>query len=119
MSRKILYIDDYQDNIDVVAILLKKEGYQVLAATDIESGYDLALAQKPDLIILDWHIPHTSGTNTIQQFKMGDLQDIPILILTADTYTFQESMKAGADAYLNKPIKVEILKEKIETLLGN
>lgn len=118
MEQTVLYIEDNLDNVEIVTHILEKEGYTVLVATEGISGILLADEHKPDAIICDLHLPGISGIIVIDQIrKMPELAHTPIIMLTADIYARPQSFDAGADAYINKPIRRNMLLRRLDEVL--
>jgi CheY-like chemotaxis protein len=121
---KILIVDDDPSIVASLRAALTVQGYQVLTASDGDEGIETAQAESPDLILLDLMMPKLNGDHVCRTLK-GDpaYADIPIIMLTA----VQE--KAGlkfetdetwlpADAYLDKPVQLDVLLPEIQRLLA-
>ena len=80
-KKTILVVDDEQSIIDILVYNLKKEGYNTIEATDGVSAVEIALAQKPDLILLDIMLPKMDGLTVCKKVK--NALNVPILILSA------------------------------------
>lgn len=109
-EKKILIIEDNQDNYQLVRFLLEHAGYEVAAAFDGVSGMKAAKEESPDLILLDLAIPEMDGWELAKKLKALELtQDIPLVALTAHTSKsdLRRAMAAGCDGYIAKPIDVE------------
>jgi len=120
--RTILYIEDNVSNLRLVeSILGRRPGFTVLSAMQGRVGLDLARDHRPDLILLDRHLPDISGE---QVFRL--LQDdprtrpIPVVVLSADAIVggMQALLRAGVRAYLTKPLDVRRLLELIDETLA-
>lgn len=106
MTLKILYIEDNILNIQLVRKMLKVMNYQLVEAYDGESGYDAAMVQMPDVILLDMHLPDINGLEVLRRIKKHPhLSHIPVIALTADdsSENQQRCLDAGCDSYLVKP----------------
>lgn len=106
MTLKILYIEDNILNIQLVRKMLKVMNYQLIEAYDGESGYDTAMVQTPDVILLDMHLPDINGLEVLRRIKKHPhLSHIPVIALTADdsSENQQRCLEAGCDSYLVKP----------------
>ena len=84
-TKKVLVVDDEQAIIDVLVYNLKKEGYETLEATDGVTAVNMALEQKPDLMLLDIMLPKMDGLTVCKRVK--NYLNIPILILPPDLFT--------------------------------
>ena len=111
---KILVIDDEPGNIDAIITALKKENYEILIATNGNTGYKIAQKTSPNLIITDWEMPGFSGIETIKLIKTDkSLCNIPIIMATGkkiESFDLQTALNAGANDYIRKPIdKIELI----------
>ena len=123
MSDKIviLYIEDNPDNRKLVSRVLKVEGFIVHTANDGLAGLAYVEEHIPDLILVDLQLPNIDGlavTRTLRQ--MDGLQDIPIVALTANVQKEdrEQSMAAGCNGFIEKPISVDCLPEQIKSYLS-
>ncbi len=120
MASKILIIDDERFFIDPVSLILTKYGYEVIFATDGISGLNKARSENPDLILLDLMLPNINGYQICSLLKLDSrYNNIPVIIVSArDTEAIISLVdKCNADMMMVKPIDVELLLEKISTLL--
>jgi DNA-binding response OmpR family regulator len=117
----VVVVDDDPDIRALVTMRLAKAGYAVTAESDGEAGLATALAQQPDLVVLDWMMPGLSG---IEVCRM--LRDDPrttgtaVLLLTARAQEedIERGFAAGADDYLVKPFSVRELGNRVDALLA-
>ncbi len=126
MSR-ILIVDDDPDIVEAMRVVLENRGYQVDSALDGQKALEQITANRPDLVILDVMMTTPQeGFNLARQLKQDkDTADIPILMLTAVKQKTGIDFKPEAgdetwlpvDAYLDKPVKPEVLVQKVQTLL--
>jgi CheY-like chemotaxis protein len=117
---KILYIEDNDDNVYVVRNRLGRAGFTVLVAVDAEQGLAMATAERPDLILMDLGLPGIDGWEATRRIKATpELRKIPIIALTAHAMATdrEKALEAGCDDYDTKPIELQRLLGKIETLL--
>lgn len=120
-SGTILYIEDNHANVTLVQQLLRGRPIAVVGAMQAESGIDLAVRRKPDLILLDQHLPDLDAGAVIGRLRSSpDTRDIPIVILSADASPegYEELLEAGARAYLTKPIDVDRFVRLIDEALA-
>lgn len=115
---KILLVEDEPSMLKVLSDDLKLEGYDVLSASDGAAGLQLALNEKPDLIVLDVMLPKMSGFDVCRQIRAKKIIT-PIIMLTAKG---QESDKVlglelGADDYMTKPFSILELIARIKRML--
>jgi len=115
---RILIVEDEKDMVMGLKFNLEARGYQVLTACDGEQGYQAALKEKPDLLILDLMLPKRDGYEVCKSLKK-QLPKLPIIMLTARS---QEAdvvlgLELGADDYITKPFSVLELVARIKAVL--
>ena len=118
---RILLVEDNEMNRDMLSRRLERKGYEVVIAVDGQQAIDLAVAGKPDLILMDMSLPVLDGWEATRQLKAGgQTKEIPIIALTAHAMPEDErrAREAGCNDYDTKPIELVRLLEKIESLLG-
>ncbi len=107
-QRKLLYIEDNLSNLTLIEQMLADEpGYQLITAMQGQMGIDLARQHRPDLILLDLHLPDIPGWEVLARLQKDEsTRDIPVIVISADATSRQieRLMKAGARAYLTKPL---------------
>jgi len=110
MTDRILIIDDQKELLDGLALNFRREGYQVLTATEGGAGLRLALEERPDLIVLDVMLPEMSGFDVCRNLRRAGLE-VPIIMLTARGEEIDRvlGLEIGADDYLTKPFSVREL----------
>jgi DNA-binding response OmpR family regulator len=120
MPKKILFIDDNPDLIEVVALRLNKSGYEALIALSGEEGLSLAQAKPPDLIFLDFKLPVMDGIEVSKHLKKHEhLKKVPVVLFTSSTDRVEEIARLmQADDYIAKPFEAGQLMEKIKKFLG-
>ncbi len=119
-THKILIVDDEEDILEFLSYNLNKEGYQVFTAADGNTAITLAKKELPHLILLDVMMPGIDGIETCRELRsLPGLQDVLIAFLTArsEDYSHIAGFDAGADDYINKPIKPRVLVSRIQALL--
>lgn len=117
-SAKILVVEDRREVLDVLQRTLSDNGYSVLTAADGDAGLQLALDERPDLIILDLGLPKRNGLSVARELRTRAFT-APVLMLTArDTVTDKvQGFDAGADDYLSKPFDYDELLARVRALL--
>ena len=116
MKDTILIVEDDRDIMEVVTIMLGREGFKVLKATNGKEAIE-DIAKRPDLIILDVMLPDMDGFTVCRRIRQESLA--PVLFLTAKTGVQDktEGLEAGGDDYLVKPFFQEELRARIRALL--
>lgn len=114
---KILIVEDEKKIARFLELELKHEGYDVLIAFDGRSGLETALAEEPDLLILDLMLPELSGIEVCRRLRHSS--DVPIIMLTAkdDVSDKVMGLDMGADDYVTKPFAIEELLARIRVAL--
>jgi CRP-like cAMP-binding protein/DNA-binding NarL/FixJ family response regulator len=111
--KTILVIDDNRDIRENTAEILDLAGYKTFTAENGKSGVDLAIREKPDVIVCDIMMPELDGYGVLHLVKKNpEIQDIPFIFLTAKTERsdFRKGMEMGADDYITKPFEdIELL----------
>lgn len=105
LNDTILVVDDEDDIRELLADVLRKEGYEVLEADNGKDGLALALEKKPDLILLDVIMPGETGHEVLKKLRRDDWgKNVKVLILTAldDVDNISKGIEAGSDDYLMK-----------------
>ncbi len=118
MTGKILVVEDERAIREMIALYLLNQQYEVIEAEDYHSAVN-QLAEKPELILLDWMLPGRSGIQFIDYLKKHeDTAKIPIIMLTARSAEEDciHCLNTGADDYITKPFSPKILLARIEAL---
>ena len=119
-TKTILYVEDNAMNRKIVRDLLKRTTYQLIEANDGEAGVAAALAERPDLILMDIQLPKISGLEATRQLRAETTTaNTPIIAITSFALSGDEknAMQAGATAYLAKPYSPFDLLNLIRKLL--
>ena len=116
-KKTILIVDDEQSIIDILVYNLKKEGYNTIEANDGVTAVEMALEQKPDLILLDIMLPRMDGLTACKKIKNS--LNVPILILSAKDEELDKivGLELGADDYITKPFSVRELMARVKANL--
>ena len=116
-KKTILVVDDEKPIIDILVYNLKKEGYNTLEATDGEMGLNVALEEKPDLILLDVMLPKMDGLTVCKRIKQS--YNVPILMISAKDEEIDKivGLELGADDYITKPFSVRELMARVKANL--
>ncbi len=116
----VLVVEDEPAQREVLAYNIQAEGFQVVTAEAGDQALDLVREAPPDVIILDWMLPHVSGIEVCRQLKMaGDTARIPIIMLSARSEEMDRvrGLETGADDYVTKPYSVAELLARLRTQL--
>lgn len=118
---RILVVEDNPDNMILISDILISLNYSVLQAIDGEQGVDMALSERPDLILMDLSLPRLDGWTATQQIKANpEISHIPIIALTAHALIGdrERALAVGCDDYLSKPINFRALANKLDAHLS-
>ncbi|HEY8932995.1 MAG TPA: response regulator transcription factor [Rariglobus sp.] len=118
--QKILIVEDERDIADLIGFNLERNGYTVVKAYDGISGTEVALRERPDLIILDLMLPGRDGYGVFKELRRdARTTQIPVIMLTARAQTEDriQGLEAGADDYLTKPFSPKELMLRVGAVL--
>ncbi|HEX9085508.1 MAG TPA: diguanylate cyclase [Gemmatimonadaceae bacterium] len=119
-KKRILVVDDHEDNIELLRARLEARGYEVFGASDGQAALDQVEHVTPDLILLDVMMPKMDGMEVVRRLKANkNLPFIPVIMQTAldSTENKVEGLDAGADDYITKPINFAELEARVNSLL--
>jgi DNA-binding response OmpR family regulator len=117
----ILCADDDEDILSLVALRLRRAGYDVVQANDGQKALELARTRRPDVAVLDVMMPRLTGHEVLAAIRGDDeLRELKVVLLSArvQEVDVERGMEAGADAYLAKPFRADELLEQVKALLG-
>ena len=120
MSKRILVVEDHDDNLQILRDLLASAGYDMIEAGNGEDGIAAAAAERPDLILMDIQLPILDGYEATRRIKAEpDLKTIPIIVVTSYALSGDEekARAAGCDAYVAKPFSPRQLLARIRDFL--
>jgi len=119
----ILYIEDNPDNRTLFEqIFSARSDIHLRTAPEAQQGIDAAVANTPDLILLDIHLPGMDGITAVKKLKScHETKKIPVVAISADAQPgeIEKAMAAGFDHYITKPVKIPQLLKMIEKMLKN
>lgn len=120
MASKVLVADDEIHIIHVVAIKLRNNGYEVIAANNGAEAYDLACREKPDVVVTDYQMPLMTGIELITKMREDErTKEIPVILLTARSFavTQEQQESLGVSSCLSKPFSPKELLKTIQDIL--
>ena len=121
MKEKILIVEDNPQNMKLSEMILGVKGYTLLRATDGEEALDMAMKERPDLIIMDVWLPKMNGLEVTRRLRETPaFSRTPIIAVTAYAMKGdrEKVIESGCDAYLSKPIDTRELPEVIAEMLA-
>ena len=120
MNKRILIVEDQEDNRAIMRDLLSASGYELIEAKDGEEGVTLAQSEQPDLILMDIQLPVVDGYEATRRIKaIVELNSIPIIAVTSYAMSGDEAKTraAGCDDYIAKPFSPRELLAKVRVFL--
>lgn len=121
LGKRILIVDDEPDIREFISYYLSKRGFSVASACDGTEGIALALKFEPDLVLLDVLMPGLNGFETCMRMRADERFDkTQIVFLSALTQSYSKDLgfRMNADAFITKPVRMELLVRKIEQVLS-
>jgi len=119
-EKTVLIVDDEPAIREMIAVALEMAGYSYLEAGDAKEAHALIVDRRPDLILLDWMLPGTSGVELARRLKRDDTTaEIPIIMLTAKVEEDNriQGLEIGADDYITKPFSPRELVARLKAVL--
>lgn len=119
--KKILLVDDSSTVILMEKMILKNEPYDIITARDGEEGVNKAVAERPDLILMDFVMPNLTGVEAIRRLRgIEATRDVPIIMVTtrAESESVEAGYGSGCTDYVTKPINNIELITKVRAMLG-
>jgi len=120
MSKRILVVEDQEDNRQILRDLLGHSGYELMEAENGEEALAAIAKQRPDLILMDIQLPVMDGYEVTRRLKNDpSLKSIPIIVVTSYALSGDEgkARAAGCDAYITKPFSPRVLLAKVREFL--
>jgi len=117
----ILIVEDNEQNQKLAGDVLRFKGFRILVADTAEAGIPMALKEKPDVVLMDIHLPGMNGIEALGKLRAApETQNIPVLAFTASVMPQdrREITSAGFDGFLSKPINLKEFLETIATVLA-
>ena len=116
MAKRILVVEDQEDNMQILRDLLSNAGYEMIEAQDGEAGVRIAVSERPDLILMDIQLPLLDGYEATRRIRADPaLRATPIIVITSYALSGDEdkARAAGCDGYVSKPYSPRLLLAKI------
>ena len=120
MNAKILIADDEPNQIELLSFNLRQAGFTVIEAADGKQAVNMAEEVQPDLVILDWMMPHMSGIEVCRLLRSRpETKNLPVIILSARGEEGDRTLglDTGADDYISKPFSPRELVSRVKALL--
>jgi|Deesub1362A_J573_1020465.scaffolds.fasta_scaffold05959_2 CheY-like chemotaxis protein len=118
--KRVLVIEDDENNRRLITLILEKHGYRVFMAETGIKGMEMAKKERPDFIILDIQLPDIDGFELIKQIRQSDkLKHIPVIAMTSYAMAGDREriLSAGFNGYIEKPIDPFTIMDEIKTIL--
>jgi CheY-like chemotaxis protein len=119
--RKVLVIEDNEDNLKIVTYALNRAGYEVISAVRGEDGVALALTEKPFFVIMDINLPGIDGIETTRRIRKSEADArLPIIAITSYAMSGDREriIEAGCNGYIEKPIDPITIIDQIHDIIG-
>lgn len=119
--KKVLVVEDNDDNLRLISYALRRCGYEVVSAESGTKGVELALASRPEFIIMDINLPDFDGLEATRRIRQSSANgSIPIIAITSYAMAgdMDHVLEAGCTGYFEKPIDPLTIMDKIHALLG-
>jgi two-component system cell cycle response regulator DivK len=120
MTKRILVVEDQEDNMQILRDLLSSAGYEMIEAQDGEAAVRIAVSDRPDLILMDIQLPLLDGYEATRRIRADPaMRAIPIIVVTSYALSGDEAKAraAGCDGYVSKPYSPRQLLAKIHEYL--
>ena len=121
-SKRLAYIEDEAEMIDLVRLILGRRGYTVMGANGGREGLELIRKELPDLVLLDLMMPDMDGWDVYHQIKSEELtRDIPVIVITAKALNIDKVLGlriAKVEDYISKPFSPQELLERVDQVLS-
>lgn len=119
-TKRVLIVDDEAPIREMLSLALEMAGYECMEAENAQDAHGAIIDARPDLVLLDWMMPGTSGIELARRLKKDELTcDIPIILLTAkgDEDNKVQGLESGADDYITKPFSPRELVARLKAVL--
>lgn len=119
-TKKVLIVDDEAPIREMIAVALEMAGYECLEAENANQAHALIVDNKPDMVLLDWMMPGTSGVDFARRLRKDEMTaDMPIIMLTAkgEEENKIKGLESGADDFITKPFSPRELVARLKAVL--
>ena len=121
-TRKVIYFEDDNDMVELVRIILGREGYQINGVAEGLAGIKAVQQESPDVVLLDLMLPDMEGWEIYQQLKHNEsTADIPVIVITAKAQSIDKVLGleiAKVDDYISKPFTPQELIERVDKVIS-
>ena len=121
-ARRLVYIEDEEEMIDLVRLILVRRGFSVIGANGGREGLEIVRRESPDLVLLDLMMPDMDGWDVYQQLKADEsTRDIPVIVITAKAQNIDKVLGltiAKVEDYISKPFSPQELMDSVEKVLA-
>ncbi len=121
-GKRVIYFEDDNDMVELVRIILGREGYHVEGIAEGQAGIKAVQQNSPDVVLLDLMLPDMDGWEIYKQLKHDELTaDIPVIVITAKAQSIDKVLGleiAKVDDYISKPFRPDELVERIKEVLA-
>ena len=121
-TKTILLADDSQTTLTMHRMILAGAGYELLTARDGQEAVEVAMARRPDLILMDVVMPRKTGFEAVRTLRSLEMtKTIPVIMVTtrAEPRVIEICFQCGCSDYVNKPVDGAVLLAKVRGVLGN
>ena len=119
--KTVLVIEDNLDNLELITVILKKNGYKVIKAETGQLGFKMAMETRPDFIVLDIQLPDMTGLEVLQMVRNSKINgDIPVIAMTSFAMAGdrEKMIASGCNGYIEKPIDPARVLDQIREIIG-
>ncbi len=120
--KRVIYFEDDKDMVELVRIILGREGYQIEGIAEGQAGIEAVQQSSPDIVLLDLMLPDMDGWEIFRQLKRDEsTADIPVIVITAKAQSIDKVLGleiAKVDDYISKPFRPQELVDRVEKVLS-
>ena len=120
--KRVIYFEDDKDMVELVRIILGREGYQIEGIAEGQAGIEAVQQSSPDIVLLDLMLPDMDGWEIFRQLKHDEsTAEIPVIVITAKAQSIDKVLGleiAKVDDYISKPFRPQELVDRVEKVLS-